>query len=239
MRNATRTAVIAVSAVAAVLAVAVAAYAGAGALRGAISVTPSGGHYGDELTIAPSINTTALPGDNVDIQYLAADSTWQKYGESLSVEDTISPDPTTGMATITPLAFVLDESLTYPAVIRAVVTPKNSAEGTCATDPAWITMTKNTSTSVKITGPSSVVHGKAAEILGTVVPVSGIGSIKLTVKRLPAGATTSYTVATDESGIGTFSFKRSIKGSYRITEKFLGNKFGPASGVAAKTIVVK
>ena len=240
MRNATRSALGAVLVVAAVLAVAVAAYAGAGALQGTLAISPtSSGHYGDEFTITPSMNTTAFPGDTVDIQYLAADNTWVKYGESLSIEDTTDPDPVSGITTITPLAFVLDESLSYPAVVRAYFVPHNSAEGTTASNPVWIRMKKNTHTAVKITGDFHIMHATTNEYLGTVAPVSGIGSIKVTVKRLATGATKSYIIATDESGIGTFNFKPAKAGRYRISEKFLGNQFGVASATAAKTVTVK
>jgi hypothetical protein len=239
MRNVTKTAVVAVSAIAAVLAVAVAAYAGAGTLQGTLKIAPSGGHYGDELTIAPSMNTTAFPGDTVEIQYLAADNTWTSYGEKLSVEETTSPDATSQMTTIGPLALILDGSLDYPAVVRAIFTPKNSAEGTTASDPVWITMTRNTRTKVAIDAPKTAKRRKAYVVESTVLPVSGIGAVRVKVKRLSTGATRSMTVQTDDSGIASFTFKQSAKGRYLITEKFLGNRFGAASSTAAKIIVVK
>jgi hypothetical protein len=240
MRNATKTAVVVVSAIAAVLAVTIAAYAGAGTLQGTLTVSPSGGgHYGDELTIAPSMNTTGYPGDTVDLQYLAADNTWQKYGESLSIEDTTDPDPVSGLTTIGPLAFVVDGSLDYPAVVRAYFKPKAGAEGTAVSDPVWIRMYKNARTSMLVSGASVAKAGISYEYLGTVAPVSGIGTVRVTVKRLSNGFTKTYLVETDESGIATFNFKQRIKGRYRISEKFLGNQFGAASGTSVKTIVVK
>jgi hypothetical protein len=240
MRNATKTAVVAVSAIAAVLAVAIAAYAGAGTLRGTLTASPSGsGHYGDELTISPSMNTTGYPGDTVDLQYLAADNTWQKYGESLSLEETTDPNPVTGLTTIGPLQFVLDGSLDYPAVVRAVFVPKASAEGTCASDPIWIRAYKNARTSTFVSGPSVVKANVNAEYLGTVAPVSGAGKMRVTVQRLPSGAKQTYTVETDESGIAAFNFKHGLKGRYRIWMKFLGNQFGAASSTGVKTLTVK
>lgn len=240
MRNATKVTVVVASAIAAVLAVAIAAYAGAGTLQGTLTVSPAGGHFGDELTIAPSMNTTGYPGDTVDLQYLAADNTWQKYGESLSLEDTTDPNPVTGRTTVGPLAFIIDDSLQYPAVLRAVFKPKSSAEGTCASDPVWLRMYKNMHTTVAITGPSAALVGKSYTITGRITPVSGIGKIRVTVKRLVPGAhAATKNIGTDDSGIGTFTFKRTLKGRYLITEKFLGNQFGAASGVATKIIVVK
>jgi hypothetical protein len=239
MRNVTKTAVVAVSAIAAVLAVAVAAYAGAGTLQGTLKIAPSGGHYGDELTIAPSMNTTAFPGDTVEIQYLAADNTWTSYGEALSFEETTEPDPVSGLTTVGPLAFVVDGSLDYPAVIRAYFKPKKSATGTATSDPVWITMTRNTRTKVAISAPKTVRRGKAHTVESIVLPVSGIGSVRVKVKRLSTGATKTMTVKTDESGIASFTFKQSAKGRYVITEKFLGNRFGAASNTATKIIVVK
>jgi hypothetical protein len=239
MRNATKTAVVAVSAIAAVLAVTIAAYAGAGTLQGTLTVSPSGGgHYGDELTISPSMNTTGYPGDTVDLQYLAADNTWQKYGESLSLEETTDPNPATGLTTIGPLAFVLDGSLDYPAVVRAVFVPKASAEGTCASDPIWIRMYKNPRTHVLVSGPNTVKSRVAAVYSGAVTPVSGVGKVRVTVKRLSNGSTKTYLVETDESGIATFSFKQIAKGRYRIYEKFIGNRFGGSSDTGVKTVTV-
>jgi hypothetical protein len=240
MRNATKTAVIGVSALAAALAVAVAAYAGAGTLRGTLTVTPvAGGHYGDELAIAPSLNTTACPGDVVELDYLAADNTWQQYGENLSVEDTAEPDPVSGLTTIGPLAFIVDDSLPYPAVLRAYFKPKASAEGTCVSDPIWIRLQKNAATKVAITAPKTATRNKSYVVTSQVTPVSGIGSIRVAVKRVSNGTTQRFTITTDESGAASFSFKRSAKGTYRITEKFAGNQFGGASGTSSKTIVVK
>lgn len=239
MRNATRTALVAVSAVAAVFAVAVAAYAGAGTLQGTLSVSPSGGHYGDEITISPSMNTTAYPGDAVDIQYLAADNTWQKYGEGLSVEDTTSPSLESGLTTIGPLSFIVDESLSYPAVLRAYFTPKDSAEGTAASSPVWLKLYKNTRTVVKIAAPASATHGRRYVFTGSVLPISGVGTISATVKRVSSTYTYRYRRATDDSGIATFNFTPKIAGRYVITEKFLGNRFGVPSAVATRIIVVK
>lgn len=240
MRNATKTTVVVVSALAAVLAVAIAAYAGAGTLQGTLTVSPAGGHFGDELTIAPSMNTTGYPGDTVDLEYLADDNTWQKYGESLSIEDTTAPNPVTGRTTIGPLSFIIDDSLQYPAILRAVFKPKSSAEGTCASDPVWIRMYRNTQTKVTIAAPRTARAGKSYVTTSTITPVSGIGTIRVTVKRLVAGShSVTYNIVTEDSGIGTFTFKRGLKGRYRITEKFLGNQFGAASGVTTKFIVVK
>jgi len=239
MRNATKTAVVTVSALAAVLALAVAAYAGAGTLQGTLKASPSAGHYDDEITITPSMNTTGYPGDTIDIQYLDENNTWQTYGEALSLEDTTSPDAVSGLPAIGPLAFIVDGSLQYPAVIRAYFVPKASAEGTAASDPVWIRMIKNAHTKVIVTAPKSVTHGKTSVLTSKVTPVSGVGTISVKVKRLPHGPAKSYSVKTDDAGIASFTFVRSIKGRYSITEKFLGNRFGAASGSTIKTIVVK
>lgn len=239
MRIATKTAVVAVSAFAAILAVAVTAYAAAGTLRGTLTVSPSGGHYGDELTITPSMNTTAYPGDMVDIEYLAADNTWQKHGESLSIEDTASPDPVSGETTIGPLAFILDESLQYPAVVRAYFVPKASAEGTAVSDPKWVRLYRNARTKVNINSYKTALRGKNYVIESTVQPVSGIGTVSVKVTRLSSGSTKNFKITTDESGIAQFNFKQSAKGRYSITQKFLGNTYGAASGSSTKTIIVK
>ena len=238
MRNATKTAILAVCALAAVLAMAVAAYAGVATFQGSLSVTPLTGHYGDELTISPSMTKIGYPGDSVDLQYLASDNTWVKYGESLSVEETTQPDAATGKTVIGPLSFIVDESLQYPAVVRAVFTAKKSAEGTCASDPVWVRVDRNPSTRVSISAPASVTRGKSQVVTGTVEPVSGVGTVRVTIKR---GGVTVKTldVLTDDAGIAVFSFKQSVKGRYSISEKFLGNQFGAASGTSSKTIVVK
>ena len=239
MRNLTKTAVVVVSAFAAVLLVAVAAFAGTATLQGTLTVSPSGGHFGDELTIAPSMNTTGYPGDVVDIQYLADDNTWQKYGESLSLEDTTDPDPVSGRTTIGPLAFIVDDSLTYPAVLRAVFMPKNSAEGTCASDPVWLRVYQYTHTTVNMSGPSKASPGRHYTITGTVSPLSGVGTVRVTLRKLVKGAPTlRYDILTDDEGVALYTFARP-KGRYLVTERFLGNQFGAASGVASKIIVVK
>jgi len=239
MRTATKTAVVTVSALAAVLAITVAAYAGTATLQGTLKVSPSGGHYDDEITMTPSMNATAYPGDIVDIEYLTSKNTWEKYGESLSVEDTVGPDAVSGLTTVGPLAFVIDGSLQYPAVVRAHFTPKDSAQGTEVSDPVWVRMIKNTRTKVILSAPKTVTHGKQYAIASRVTPNSGVGRISVKVKRLPSGTPRVYTIETDESGLATFTFIRSNKGRYSITQKFLGNRFGAASPSVTKTIVVK
>lgn len=241
MRNATKTAVVAVSAIAAVLAVSVAAFAATATLSGTLTVTPlGGGHYGDELTIMPSMNTTAVPGDIVTIQYLDYGNNWMPVGEGLSVEDTMAPDAVSGLTTIGPLAYLIDEELpSYPAIIRAVFIPKSASKGTAVSSPVWIRMSKNLRTKMSISGPGKVTHGKNYTFESRVTPVSGIGTVKVTVERLSNHSKKVYNVETDSTGITQFNFKQNIKGRYRISERFLGNRFGAASSTAIKTIVVK
>lgn len=239
MRNATRTAVVAVLALAAVLTVAVATAAAVWTLQGTVTAVPGAAHYGDEIVITPSQNTTALPGDTVDLQYLAADNTWQKYGESLSVEDTASVDASTGLAAIGPLNFIVDDSLQYPAVIRAHFIPKDTTEGEAYSDPIWIRLIKNMHTKTVISAPSVFVHGKTYNISTAVLPDSGAGAVKVTVKQLGGRYNKAFTLITDDQGNGHFTTKLVTKGKYLITERFLGNQFGAASGIAAKIITVK
>ena len=76
------------------------------------------GTYGTEIVLQPSMDATAYPGDVIDFQQLLDDGTWEKWGEGLAVEETITPQA--GIVNPDPLYVFIDESLAYPAVLRSV-----------------------------------------------------------------------------------------------------------------------
>ncbi len=233
MRGSARTAWVAAIACACVLAVTATAFA-AGTLR--VQVTPKSGVYGTEIVVQPSIEGTVVVGDKVELYALDNEDIWQKYGEGQLVE---ANEETGSAPVIEPLYLHIDDSMSYPAVLRATYVPKT---GTAYhSEPFRIRLVKNTKTAVKITAPASVRAGREFISLFEVLPNSGIGKVRVTIKKV-AGAGTfrkTMTLTTDEEGGIEQALKFATAGSYRVSAKFLGNTFGVASPTASRTIVVR
>ncbi len=202
-----------------------------------LSVTPKRGVYGTEVTIQPSITGTVTVGDKIDLYVLDADDDWVKYGEGQMVE---ANEETGAAPVIEPLFIHLDESLTYPAVMRAQYIPKTGSS--YVSEPFTLRITKNTRTQVKISAPAAVRCNADFTSVLEVVPNSGIGRVRLTIKKI-AGPGTAFTrtvtLTTDEEGGVEYTTKLPAAGRYSMTAKFLGNTFGVPSANAVRTITVR
>jgi hypothetical protein len=235
MGGKTRAALLAAAAL--TLVVAVAAVASA-ATRVGFTVSPGRAHYGEEVTMTPSIDATAYPGDKFEIQVFTEMGAWEKWGEGLAVEETITPD-VSGLAFAEPLTVLLDQSLEYPAILRAVYLPKSSSVATAASDPAVLRLTRNGATKLTAAAPKTAQKGKAFTISAQVLPLSGPGAVKVTVKRIGSSSRQNRVVQTDDEGYAEGTLTLKTAGRYTITFKFAGNIFGGPSNTVTKRVVVK
>lgn len=202
-----------------------------------VSVTPKRGVYGTEVTVQPSIAGTVTVGDKIELYALDADDAWVKYGEGQLVE---ANEETGAAPVIEPFFLHLDESLTYPAVLRATYIPKVGTPYN--SEPFRLHIVKNNRTRVNISAPASVKRGASFTTLFEVLPNSGVGRVRVTIKKV-AGPGPAFnrtlTLATDEEGGAEHTTKLSSAGRYSVTAKFLGNTFGAPSATATRVITVR
>ncbi len=198
----------------------------------AFKATPGSGTYGTDVVLQPSVTTQTVPGDKFDIQqYDLGTQTWEKYGEGLTVEDT---------GTIDPLYILVDESLAYPAIFRSVFLPKFSGNTTAAvSDPVVVMMRQHARTAVTISAPKVAARNKTFAVSCTVRPDSGVGKVFMRVRSPQGKVIRSARLTTDEFGYATTTFRATKPGRYTIEMQWLGNRFGVASAVAAKSVQVR
>ncbi len=235
MGGKTKAALLAAASLTLVLAVAAVASA---ATRVGFAVSPNKARYGAEVTMTPSIDATAYPGDKFEIEVFTEAGAWEKWGEGLAVEETMTPG-TSGIVHAEPLTILLDESLRYPAILRAVYVPKSSSVAPAASDPAVLRLIRNGATKVKPKVPHSARRNKAFYISAAVLPLSGPGRVKVSIKRVGSKSTHSRTMVTDSEGSATSKVTLKTAGRYTITFKFMSNAFGGASKSVKKYITVK
>lgn len=184
-------------------------------------------HYGEEVALQPSIDTTALPGDKVNIQ--SFDGTqWVTWGEPLRVEET---------GTISPVYFVADATTPFPAQFRAVYIPAatKSADGTSAA--ATVSLARWAATRVVINTQPRIDRGVRPVTLN-VVHDCGVGKVDVRIYRRHR-LVTKFVVTTDELGFGSHLVSFAKRGTYRIKARFLGNAYGAASTLAVRTVRVR
>ncbi|MDZ4170348.1 MAG: hypothetical protein U1E26_11950 [Coriobacteriia bacterium] len=206
-------------------------------VRLSVDVTPKRGTYGTEVVVRPSIDNTVSVGDRIDLFVLDASDAWVKYGEGQVVES----HETTGAAPeIEPLYLGIDESLTYPAVMRAVYIPVASSPNASATSEIFsLRMSRNTRTAVSISTPSAIRKNKSFSTTFMVAPISGVGKVAVKVKSASGSYSKSMTLTTDDLGNAATTLKLPRAGRYTISAKFLGNTFGVASPMKSRTITVR
>lgn len=202
-----------------------------------MDVTPKRGTYGTEIVVRPSIDNTVSVGDKIDLFVLDATDTWTKYGEGQVVQS----NETTGAAPeIEPLYLGIDESLSYPAVMRAVYTPVAGSPNASATSEVFtLRMSRINRTAVSITAPSALRKSKPFSTTFMVTPISGVGKVAVKVKSASGSYSKSMTLTTDDLGNAATTLKLPKAGRYTISAKFLGNTFGVASSTKTKTITVR
>lgn len=218
----------------------VGAAAAAAAMSCTFKVEPSVARYGQEVVMTPSINATAYPGDKFEIQTKNADGNWEKWGEGLAVEDTITPGAT-GVAVAEPLTVLLDGSLRYPAQLRSIYLPKSSKTASATSDAVTLSMVRNTRTAVVLDISKIVKKGAKVDLNGQVDPISGVGRVHVTVQKLGGGKKyiRKYKLMTDEDGVIYTSTRLPYAGRYKVQMKFMGNAFGVPSPVATTYVTVR
>lgn len=236
MGGKTKAAVVAAAALALALGTVAVATA---AMTCTLKVTPGVARYGGEVVFTPSINATAFPGDKFDIQQQLSTGVWEKWGEGLAVEDTITPDAA-GNSVAEPLTILLDGSLTYPATLRAVYVPKSSKTASAASDPVTLQMIRNARTAVLPTVPRGVRHGVAFWVGAQVTPMSGPGRVQVAVTKMSGGTygRTQY-ITLDSEAQGRILVRVPTTGTYRVRMHFLGNAFGARSPIVDRMVVAR
>jgi hypothetical protein len=214
--------------------------AAAAAMSCTFKVEPPVARYGQEVVMTPSINATAYPGDKFEIQAKNTDGVWEKWGEGLAVEDTMTPGAN-GMTVAEPLTVLLDSSLRYPAQLRTIYLPKSSKTASATSDPTTLSMVRNTRTAVVMDISKIVKKGAKVDLNGQVDPISGVGRVHVTVQKLGGGKKYihKYKLMTDEDGVIYASTRLPYAGRYKVQMKFMGNAFGVPSPVATTYVTVR
>ncbi|TLM98546.1 MAG: hypothetical protein FDZ75_02120 [Actinobacteria bacterium] len=205
-----------------------------------LKVEPGAARYGEEVVITPSINATAYPGDKFEIQQHLSTGAWEKWGEGLAVEETMSPDAA-GNTAVEPLTILLDGTLKYPAELRAIYQPKSSKTASATSDAVALKLIRNTRTSVVPVVPAVAKHGALFTVGARVLPLCGQGRVAVVAKKVSGGGayTRSFFITLDDEAQGNASLRLPTAGRYTVQMRFLGNKFGVASPVVSRTVVVR
>jgi hypothetical protein len=201
-------------------------------------VGPAEGYFGQDCVMMPQVSVVALPKEKFEFQ-INNRGTWEKYEEQL-VEET---------GTIDPLAIVFDDSIKYPAEFRVLyLKPSKDASGNAifleraASDTETIDIQRHSVSKTLITAPKTAKRGKAFNAAFRVTPLAGAGAIKMTVQRKVGSrwkSVKSVKLKSDESSEVSTSLKLATAGTYRISAKFAGNRWAPASATASKLVKVR
>jgi hypothetical protein len=201
-----------------------------------LTASGTGGHYGDEISLLPSVATSTVnTGNYFEFQTLT-DGEWVKWGEGITIEETGAP-----AATIDPLSVFIDESLVYPVQIRTVFRLKASDTATEGiSDPITLSMYRWRSTKLAVTAPKSMRLNKRAMFYADVTPNCGPGLVVVSVKQVRTGKVVKkvYLTADEEGGVST-SLRFSKRGAYRVEMRWLGSQFGPGSKSVVKSFTVR
>ena len=184
-------------------------------------------HYGNELNLQPSVDTTpVVPGDKVTLQIMQG-SDWVTYGEGLTVEDT---------DTIVPQSIFVNEEVSWPATFRALWLPKSGGGSVVATSAqVTVAAARNTHVRVSISAPKTV-RAKGTSFGFTVSPDCSASLVKITVVNSHGKTVSTTKILTDETGVGSRKIKFPKAGRYTVLAQFLGNYWGKSSPVTAKAV---
>ncbi len=210
------------------------------------------GTYGQAITLQPTVmSAIELPGDKFTYQVLVLDSpdasgtrtwTWKTFRdfEDPQLETTNTIPPFTYALGQDDQVLLSDGSSVepvFPYQIRVDYKPggSDSLGAPSYSETETVGLIRNASTRVVIATSGTVRHS-GTKFKFTVLPDSGIGTVRVTVTRKGAKALT-YNLQTDDTGTVSATLKLgSANGTYEVTAKFLGNTFGATSKTASKSL---
>jgi len=211
------------------------------------------GHYGEEVVLTPVVlSKIELPNDVFHLQVLVhqvdassavlpGDPIWMDMVgiENIQLEDTNTVAPFSYAIGMDDGVLMGDGNIVtpvFPYTIRGEYKPAGaSTDLPSYTETETVGLIKWSSTKVTFAKSGTVRHN------GTlfnfqVGPNCGIGTIKVTITK-PGSKTLTYNVVTDEFGAASETLKLGTKnGTYKVTAKFLGNRYGAASKSVAKSV---
>jgi hypothetical protein len=207
--------------------------------------------YGQEVAITPTIlGTQTIPGDGITLEtWDSVGATWTAFGEGLKVEDTDTVSPQYLSVDETFLPWFIGGKWT-PTVFRATFKPVSrgtDTSGTALPAPPSVTsagtvqMTVGAIKTVKTknTSPKSAKRGKKVTLSAYAAPSAGLGMMRFTISG-KGMRTRTVKAETEDDGLATVSFKFAKKGTYKITARWLGSRFGAASkSSASKNITIR
>lgn len=214
-----------------------------------LTVSKAKATYGQEFTITPAVTgTQTVPGDAFVLQaWSSTESTWALFGEGDMVEET---------DTISPQYMSVDESFLpwfvggrwTPTMFRVIYKPASrgkDASGTALPKPPTVTSNTSSLTIAKVNRvkiknsiPKSTKRGRNCTLTAHTLPNVGVGTMRFTITR--AGyRPVVRNVKTDDSGYASATYKFSKRGKYKVTARWLGNRFGASSTAVTSKITVR
>jgi hypothetical protein len=211
------------------------------------------GHYGEEVTLQPVVlSKIELPNDVFHLQVLVhdvdasgtplpGDPVWKDFQgvEDIKLEDTNTVSPSSyaiGMDDMVAFGDGTVATPVFPYTIRCEYKPAGaSTDMPSYTETETVGLIKWTST--RVTFAKSGTVKKAGTLFNFQVgPDCGAGVIKVTVSK-PGSKTLTYSVVTDVFGSASETLKLGTKnGTYKVSARFLGNRYGVASKTVTKSI---
>ncbi len=220
------------------------------------------GTYGTEVVLTPAVmSKIELPGDKFHFQVLMQDvdtsgtpvpgMVWKDFRdfEDIALEDTNTVPPLSFRIGIDDSVVLTDGSIVspvspyqirceYKAWDSSLTTPAaGSTSPNTYSEIETVTVLAADAPKVKVTA-SKTVRRAGTYFSFQVSPATGVGTIRVTIARSGHTALT-YTLVTDEDGYVKAKLKVGTKnGTYKVSAKFLGNAYAPASATASKTLHV-
>jgi hypothetical protein len=214
-----------------------------------LAVSTAKATYGQEFTITPAVTgTQTVPGDTFVLQaWSSTESTWALFGEGDMVEDT---------GTISPQYMLADESFLpwfvggrwTPTMFRVIYKPASrgkDASGTALPKPpsvtsntSSLTIAKVKTVKVKNSIPKSAKRKRKCTLTAHTLPNVGVGTMRFTITR-KGYRTVVINAKTDDSGYADATYKFAKRGKYKVTSRWLGNRFGAASKTVSSKITVR
>jgi len=211
------------------------------------------GNYGDMVDLQPaSMTSIEVPGDKFHFQAYVMDVetsgtgiptgyAWKDFRdfEDIQLEDTNTVQPFSFQLGIDDSVILSDGSVvtpTFPYMIRAEYKPAGASTSLPSySEIESVNVEQNPSTSVAFSTHGTVRHA-GTTFYFNVAPNSGVGTIRVTVQR-SGTKTLTYNVTTDETGNAGAVLKLGSKtGKYKVSAKFLGNRYGVGSTTVSRTI---
>lgn len=205
------------------------------------------GSYGQEITLQPaSMSSIELPKDVITFQAFVRDSDgvmkWLPFRdfEAITLEDTNTVLPfgfRIGVDDAVSLADGTAVTPSFPYLLRAEYLPGGSETTPTPSfsETETVNVFKNGTEKVTFSTSGSVRHA-GTRFNFRVSPNAGPGTLRVTVSKAGSSALT-YNVATDENGSASATLKLGSKnGTYKVSARFLGNRYGAASKTVAKNV---